>query len=513
MFNACLLNNPESLDPQYSSDASSATVISNLYSGLLKSDSTGTIICDGAESYTVSDDGLVYTFKLRQDVYWFFDKNDNDKADDDEYFNVTAKDYVFAFNRLLSPVTQSPHSEKFLCIKGAQNQLSGSTSQLSGVTSADDYTLTITLEHPNADFPMLLTTNAAKPCNEEFFLSTKGRYGLDDNSVMSNGAFFIRQWFYDPYGSNNILYMKRNAVNSENNTVHPSYLSFSIEKSQSDIVSSFKKGKTDCFSSMSFDGSYNKNKHYYNAEKTITLGLIFNPENEIYSNQNLRKAIAYSIDKEAVKKEINSDISVAYGIIPSGINLLGQSYRELSDHSAFSCYNKDEAVRFFERAKKELAIESLSSEKILVSTSSLNSKYLHILSQQWQELFGYYIGVEEVSDKEFYSRLESGEYSIALYPATADYNSGISFLKKLEQCPYINLTAQCSQAINQLDCIGNSSEYVERFSSIEKQILDENCFIPIFYKNTYLVIKKENEDVVYDAFSGAVNYQNAKHYN
>jgi oligopeptide transport system substrate-binding protein len=86
-------------------------------------------------------------------------------------------------------------------------------------------------------------------------------------------------------------------------------------------------------------------------------------------------------------------------------------------------------------------------------------------------------------------------------------------LKKLVQCPYINLTAQCSQAINQLDCIGNSSEYVERFSSIEKQILDENCFIPIFYKNTYLVIKKENEDVVYDAFSGAVNYQNAKHYN
>jgi len=513
MFNSCLLNNPQSLDPQYSSDASSATVISNLYSGLLKMDETGAVVCDGAESYTVSSDGLVYTFKLRQDIYWFFDKNDDDKTDEDEYFNVTAKDYVFAFNRLLSPVTQSPHSEKFLCIKGAEKHLNGTTTQLEGVTSTDDYTLIITLEYANADFINLLTTNAAKPCNEEFFLSTKGRYGLDDKSVMSNGSFFIRQWFYDPYGKNNILYMKRNSINSENNTVHPSYLSFSIEKSENDIISSFKKGNTDCFSSMNFDSSYNKNKYYYTAEKTITLGLIFNPSNKIYSNKNLQRALACSIDKKAVEKEINSDISIAYGIIPSGIKLMGKSYREQASDNSFDCYNSDEAIKLFNSAKKELGVESLSSEKILVSTSSLNSKYLHILSQQWQELFGYYIGIEEVSDNEFYSRLEEGDYSIALYPATADYNSGVAFLKKLDECPYVPMTAQCSQAINQLDRIDNSSEYVERFSSIEKQILDENCFIPIFYKNTYLVIKKENEDVVYDAFSGAVNYQNAKHYN
>ena len=513
MYNSCLLGNPESLDPQYSSDDSSATVISNLYSGLMKMDTSGSIVCDNAESYTVSDDGLTYSFTLRQDNYWFFDKSDDDKVDEDEFFNVTAKDYVFAFNRLLLPETQSPHADKFLCIKGAKELQNGSATELSGVYAPSEYTLVITLEHPDADFLNLLATNPAMPCNEEFFLSTKGRYGLADDYVMSNGAFFVRQWFYDPYGKNNILYMKRNSANSETDRVYPSYLSFTIEKKQSDIVSSFKNGKADCFSSMSFDSSFNINKYYYTADKTITLGLIFNPADEIYSNKSLQKALAYSIDREAMRNDIGSDISVAYGILPSGIKLLGRSYRELSTDKSFSIYNTDTAKSLLNTAKQELGAESFESVKILVPTSFVNSKYLHLLSQQWQETLGYYIGIDEVSDEEFYNRLDSGQYSIALYPATSDYNSGVGFFRKFDSSPYFTLTAQCSQAISELDCIDNSSEYVEKFSSIEKQILDEFCFIPVFYKNTYLVIKKENEDVIYDAFSGAVNYQVAKHYN
>ena len=82
MFNLCLLGNPKSLDPQFANDESSNTVIANLYSGLLKMDESGTILCDNAESYTISPDGKSYTFKLRQDNYWFIDKNKNDKADE-----------------------------------------------------------------------------------------------------------------------------------------------------------------------------------------------------------------------------------------------------------------------------------------------------------------------------------------------------------------------------------------------------------------------------------------------
>ena len=511
MYSLCLNGNPQSLDPQFADDSSSDTVIANMYSGLLKTDATGAIVCDNAESYDISQDGLKYTFKLRHDNYWFNDKNHNDCADEGEYFTVTADDYVFAFNRLLSPETQAPHADNFVCIKGASDMLQGKSDKLVGVTSADAYTLVFTLEYADADFLNLLTTSAAMPCNEEFFYGTKGRYGLDDKSVMSNGSFFVRQWFYDPYGSHNILYMKKNSVNNDNDEAYPSYLSFDIEKNSSDIEKSFKAGDVDCMTSMNFSKSYNKRKFSYIKSQSLTLGLIFNKNDKVYSNQNLRKAIALSIDRNELSKEIDDDLSPAYGLVPDAIKLLGRSYRELCTDSGMSVCDKNAAVKCLEKAKEEIGAQSFPTVKILVSADTVNSDYIHLVSQQLQDTLGYYIGVEEVTTNEFKTRISSGDYSVALYPVTADYNSGVSFLKQFkDEC--IGISEKTGQAIDKLDHIENSSDYVGNFSSTEKMILDEYCYVPIFYKNTYLVCKKENKDMLYDPFSGAVNYQNAKNF-
>ena len=234
MYSVALKGNPQSLDPQFAEDESSATVIKNLYSGLMQTDKDGNLSVCTASDYNVSADGLVYTFDLREDNYWFFDENDDDVIDDGEYFPVTAADYVFALKRLLDPQMKSPYAKDFACIKNGEKILSGQLSpDDSGIVAKSDTQLEITLDYPCAEFLKLLSTQAAFPCNEEFFLSTKGRYGLDDRSVMSNGPFYVRQWFYDPYGSNNILYMRKNSANvCESYEVLPSYVSFSIEEGQ-----------------------------------------------------------------------------------------------------------------------------------------------------------------------------------------------------------------------------------------------------------------------------------------
>ncbi|MCC8135778.1 MAG: ABC transporter substrate-binding protein, partial [Ruminococcus sp.] len=142
MYNASLLNNPESLDPQYACDEASNTVIANLYSGLMKFADDGTAVCCNAESYSISEDGLTYTFNLRSDNYWFFDENDDDTVDDEECFPVTAEDYVFALQRVLDPEMQSPYSEYFTCIKGGEAAANGTSSADSiGVYAADSSTL------------------------------------------------------------------------------------------------------------------------------------------------------------------------------------------------------------------------------------------------------------------------------------------------------------------------------------------------------------------------------------
>ncbi len=513
MYDASLLYNPKSLDPQFADDPSSNTVNSNLYSGLMKLDGSGSVVCDNALSYDISDDGLIYTFQLRQDNYWFFDTNDNDRIDDDEYFPVTAKDYAFAFQRLLDPQMQSPHGEKFTCISGGEKALKGEIAPTSiGVTAPDDDTLIIQLEYPSAEFLRLLTLNSASPCNEEFFFSTKGRYGLDDKSVMSNGAFFVRQWFFDPYGSNNILYMRRNSVNSsDENRTYPSYLSFSIEESEGDISALLKDRKIDCLTTLS-SSAYSKRKYNITSERSLTLGLIFNPDDQTCSNFNLRKALAYSIDKTYLAENISSDITVASGLIPPAVSLLGRSYRDLVSDKSFADYNPDLAVTFLNEAKSVLNVPSLGTVKLLVSTDTIDSGYLHMITQHWQEVLGFYIGIEEVTSTEFNQRLASGDYQMALYPLTASYNSCISLIDEYVSCKYINATDSTAFIADNLKKCAEASQLSELLSDAERKLLDEYCFIPLFYKNCYLVSGDENEDIIYDSFTGAIDFKIAKNY-
>lgn len=513
MFDASLYKNPQSLDPQIADDVSSRTVISNMFSGLLALDSEGSVINDNAESYEISDDGISYTFRLRKDNYWFRDIDGDEDYSEGEYFPVTAHDYVFAFQRLFNPETRSELAGNFICIKNSEKIMAGKLSpEEIGVYAEDDYTLVFNLEHSSADFLKLLTTTPALPCNEEFFYSTKGRYGLDEDSVISNGAFFMRQWFYDPYGSHNILYMKRNSVNSQYDKVYPSYLSFSIEDSQEDINSEFISSDLDCISTLEFDNRFEKKKYSYDAYRSITLGIIFNPKDEIYSNENLRKALAYGINRESAKEKIDNDVEMAGGLIAPAVTLLGRSYRELSADSSLSEYNKEKALEYLSKAKSELNRETFEPAKILVCNESVNPDELHVLSQQWSDLLGIYIGVEEVTESDFYSRLERGDYSLALYPVTADYNSGISFLYKFSDNPYFSINDDTKQSVINLSGIADAQDYVIAFSDIERDILSQYCYIPVFYKNNYLVMKSENTDILYEPFSQAVNFQYAKNF-
>lgn len=513
MYGAALAGNPRSLDPQFAGDPSSATVIKNLYSGLVMKDSSGSIVCCNAKDYTVSEDGCVYTFNLRDDNYWFFDTNEDDAIGDDEYFPVTANDYVFAFRRLLDPKMHSPYARDFTCIKNSQRVMEGGYStEAVGAEALDDFTLQITLEYPCAEFLGLLTTPAAFPCNEQFFISTKGRYGLDDRSVMSNGPFYVRQWFYDPYGSNNILYMRKNTANERDGyEVLPSFVSFSIQDSEAEVRQCFKEEETECFTAMKV-GGYNPRKYSIVGQKATTLGLIFNPKDKLYSNKELCKAVAFSADREVLRGQLDSDLQIAYGIIPPAVDILGRSYRDLASDKQFDMFDKEKAVQCLAKAKEELKISSVESVKIIVDSSTVDSRYLHLLSQGCQESLGIYIGIEDLTSKEFNERIANGDYSIALYPLKADFNSGLAVFGEFDENECLRSAKgglNSSESIMQCPSV---NQLVDSYAAAEKALLEQYGFIPLFYKNSYIVANKDNEDIIYDPFTGSVDYRIAKNY-
>ena len=114
MYSVALKGNPQSLDPQFAEDESSATVIKNLYSGLMQTDKDGNLSVCTTSDYNVSADGLVYTFDLREDNYWFFDENDDDVIDERRVFSGNGGGlFVFALKRLLDPQMKSPYAKDF----------------------------------------------------------------------------------------------------------------------------------------------------------------------------------------------------------------------------------------------------------------------------------------------------------------------------------------------------------------------------------------------------------------
>ncbi len=144
-----LTSSPVSLDPAYISSFEERRVAALLYSGLLRYDSRGYVSGDLAHTWSISRDARQYTFHLRRNVYF-----SNGRP-------LTADDVAFSFRRLLSSETESPSSWILQDILGAREYAAGKSNDVAGITTEDDYTIVITLEHPRAAFLYLLCTPAA----------------------------------------------------------------------------------------------------------------------------------------------------------------------------------------------------------------------------------------------------------------------------------------------------------------------------------------------------------------
>ncbi len=505
IFKANIENNPKNLDAQMATDKESIMIITNMMEGLMKVEASGAIVPAMAESFEMSDDGMVYTFRLRQNCQW--------DSQSDFSAEVTADDFVFAFQRIFDKSTNSPYSSDYLCIKNASAVLNGSLDVTElGVKAVDKYTVEFILEYPYFDFLYLLTKTAAMPCNRNFFEYTMGKYGMSAEATASNGAFYLREWNYDPYWDNNYVIMRRNKAYSEKQYVYPYSLNFFITGDKNTDGTSFAEGNIDSYVTESFDSKvFDVNN--YTAYQTKTVGLLFNTSSVHLDNYELREILVKTINREVYGQNLTDNLNTAYGIIPRGVTLQGRCYRDLSPDKLLSVYDVNSSSVWQEFLKKT-GKDSVEGLKIMVSDSFAESDLIYDISEQWQEQLLLNCGVEVVSQTEYESKFSSGEYSIALVELEASENSVFDFFECFtsgvysEQFSFPSLIASVKQAEKSYSL----SDAAENFSKIEKDILNEYLFVPLFYKNEYFVSSPDSEDMVYYPFTSAVRFGNAKYY-
>lgn len=173
---------PETLDPHRAQSVGASNILRDLYEGLISKAPDGELEPGGAESWTISDDRRVYTFKLRQNALW-----SNGEP-------VTARDYVYGLRRSVDPLTGSAYAQILAPVVNAGDIIAGDKDPQSlGVEAVDDYTLRITLNQPTPYFLGLLTHSSTYPLYEPVVQAHPSNFTQPAHAV-TNGAYRMSEW-------------------------------------------------------------------------------------------------------------------------------------------------------------------------------------------------------------------------------------------------------------------------------------------------------------------------------
>lgn len=499
--------NPTTLDPQQANEPNSDTIIANMFVGLLTIAQDGSIQNGVAKSYKVSDDGLTYSFILRDDIYWTDCGGFEAKC--------TAKDFVFAFRRLFLPETEAPRVKDYYCIKNGKliNVGSISDSSLLGVAAKGDYELEITLTTPNPRFLSMLAEPPAMPCNEEYFKKAQGKYGLMPECTPSNGAFYLQSWTYNPYNTTDInnLILRQNEKNAEPWGICPSGLNFFIED-EDDFIPDFKNGDISCIAVSNNDRPQLGSSYAIHEFNNITCGLAFNSDFALFKNENFRRVLCMLIDRGAII-EAMPGYEAADGVVPKQVSMDGVNYRESMGKLDIPEYNVRAAKDLMNSISSQLDKSLMTGAKVIAPDSAAGTAVSYIL-QEWQRELGFYCKVETLSESEYAKALLNGDFDIAVLEITGKYNSPAAYLGQFTRGSTENYTrfynAELENFLDRAENAEDSSKSAELFLKAEQTLVDRCAFFPLYYKNEYFFTSSKGEDIIYNPFSKTVNFTRAK---
>lgn len=371
-------------DPQLASSESELLISGNLFEGLYRLNADGDPVLAAAKSCDISADKTRYRFTLRDGACW------------EDGSPLTADDFLFAFERALNPNTESPSASSLFCIKNAEKFYSGGISfDEVGIAAENAVTLSITLNAPNENFPVLLTKSCCMPCNRSFFGSTKGRYGLNKLSVLSNGSFSL-QYFDEETGG---VTLTRNG--EYNGRFVPSAYSVAISVAGDGTAARLTERRVDG-GRVRYDEQSRLDGELFNitAFDSGVCSLAFNAN----LDRELRSILIGAVDFATLKQTLPNTLPPADGILPPSLKAGDSSdlpvYDSAGSRAKFSDYSVSNAV---------------PALRVLCLNDPPLGEITRKIIAYWQNGLGLYnIKLETVdTDSELMRRLSSHDYDIA----------------------------------------------------------------------------------------------------
>ena len=424
--------NVMSLDTNLATDGDSFEVIADCIDGLLQMDADGAAVPAIAESYDLSDDGLTYTFHLR-DAKW-----SNGAA-------VTANDFVFAWRRIAQEAGEYAYMlDEIGNIKGAAEIIGKETDDLTtlGVTAVDDKTFVVELNVPVSFFPSLMYFPTFYPINEEFYNSLEeGTYGTSPDTFLSNGAFVLED--YTPGTAT--LSVKKNADYWDADRVQLAGIKYQVVGSSDNALTAFRTGALDVVmisgnqvAAAEKDAALSQNLKVTGAGYMWYLSFSQtekNAQNGMLANANLRLAITNAIDRDNLVDNYVMDGSLAtYTAVPpqfAASSTTGEDFSADQDMFAdYVGYDPDKALEYFDAAKAELGVDEFTFTMIYGNNEGDEvAKVAQAIKEDVEDaLPGLTINLQPMTKAERLDKMQNDNYDVALTRWGPDYADPMTYL-------------------------------------------------------------------------------------
>lgn len=488
------------------------------YSGLYRNvaDEEGEhFVLDGAESVDISDDGTVYTFHLRQDAKW----SDGEP--------VTAHDYEYGWKRLLNPEYGYDYASFVFNIVGAEeyNSGTGSVDDVKAV-ALDDYTFEVTLKEADPTFEAKLVSTPLYPTREDIAEAAGDQWGKDWTLCVYNGPFCMTGLVED----NQMTWSKNEYYWDAENT-HLETINWYLVAEDSTAATMFDNGELDVLqTSGDYSIKYQSeaeagNIQMITADYPGTVSLVFDHANGgssgLMGNVKIRKALAYSINREEMIDAVYGRYVPAYGFVSPAITINGESYRDQVEEPMLAEYNEyagdNEALQaLFQEGLKELGMDTDLS-KVTVTYLSYGSTveddaFREYLQQTWQQNLGINVELNTVGDYSlFTAQRDAGNFDVYYGGWYSDYNDPLDYLATMKTGDFPSVSGNYSSEeydalIDSLSGEADNAKRLEIYAQAEQVLFDDCAMIPLYYSTKEYFVQNWVKDFRWSSFGASQEF-------
>ena len=472
-------DDPQTLDYTVSSKAATHDITTNVVDGLMANDKYGNLVPSLAEDWSVSKDGLTYTYKIRKGVKWY-------DADGEEHGEVTAKDFVTGLQYAADKKSEALYLVQE-SVAGLDDYINGKTKDFStvGVKAIDDQTVQYTLTRPEPYWNSKTTSTILFPLNADFLKSKGDDFGkVDPSSILYNGPFLMKSFV-----SKSVIEFKKNPNywDAKNVFVDDVKLAYFDGSDQDALARNFVEGAYSYArlypNSSSFEGIKEKNKDniVYSLQDATSYFLNFNLDRKSYKftaktsdaekkstqeavlNKNFRQAINFAYDRTAYGAQSQGEdgaTKILRNLVvpPNFVSINGKDFGEVVASKMVNYgkewqginfadaqdpyYNPEKAKAKFAEAKKELQAKGVQFpihlDKSVDLTNKAEIQGINSMKQSIESVLGsdnVVIDVHQLSTEDFdntsYLAQTAAQKDYDLYNGgwSADYQDPSSYLE------------------------------------------------------------------------------------